>query len=335
MSITAQATPNIALIKYWGNRNNDLRLPAGDSFSMTLDQPVVEITVDHSPTLVVDSYEMDGTLKILTEKHITRFQKHLDLTKKYLTKLGKAQAIPESVKLSIRSKIPPSIGLASSAAVFGCLAKAYSGLIEKEIALDLRQQSVIGRLGSGSAARSLYGGYAALWAKSGDEIDSSYSEQIADENHWNLHDIIIVPSHEEKKVGSTEGHATAWSSPHYEKRLEAIRTRRQQECIDAVLKHDFEKLQAVVEEDALDMHNVMMTSTPSLKYLTDETYRIMDEIDELKGNGLEVLYTMDAGPTVHLFCTDAARAQVVDYAKSQKNCTIFEAKVGPGACILL
>ncbi len=349
MPITARSTPNIAFIKYWGNRNNDLRLPAADSLSMTLDTPSVEITIDHATMMSVRSFGADGTEKQLKEKDIARFARHLELTKTYLSQLalrpGSGQAtrnpqsairnpIPGATSITVRSHIPSSIGLASSAAVFGCLAKAYAGLINDTIALNDEQISVIARFGSGSAARSIYGGYAALIAGKGDEADSSHAVQIADENHWLLHDIILVPTQKEKDVGSTEGHALAWTSPYYKKRLQEI-PRRQKECTDAILTKDFEKLQRVVEEDCWDMHNVMQSSTPSLKYLNDATYRITDAIEELRtSENLPVLYTMDAGPTVHLFCTDEARATVLAFAKEQKDCVIFEAKTGSGARIV-
>ncbi len=331
---TARSTPNIAFIKYWGNRNNDLRLPAADSLSMTLDTPSVEITVDHADTLSVQSFQANGSEKVLQEKDIARFQNHLDLTKEYFHQIGLASVISSSTSIILRSHIPSSIGLASSAAVFSCLARAYAGLIKDKTNLDDEQVSIIARLGSGSAARSIYGGYEALIAGEGDVIDSSYGMQVANEKHWLLHDIIIVPTQEEKKVGSTEGHALAWTSPYYRKRLDQM-PRRQKECWDAIMTKDFEKLQRVVEEDCWDMHNVMQTSIPPLQYLNDETYRITDAIEELReSENIPVLYTMDAGPTVHLFCPDDAREKVLAFANAQKGCRIFETKVGRGAVLL-
>lgn len=336
---TARSTPNIAFIKYWGNRNNDLRLPAADSLSMTLDFPSVEITVEHADAMSVQSFDATGKEKTLKEKDIARFVRHLELTKKYLTDLSAETStspltMPRSVSITIRSSIPSSIGLASSAAVFGCIAKAYAGLIHDQIVLNDEQISVIARFGSGSAARSIFGGYGALLAGDGDAMDSSYAVHVADENHWLLHDIIVVPTQEEKKVGSTEGHALAWSSPYFKKRLEQM-PRRQKECADAILTKDFEKLQRVVEEDCWDMHNVMQTSRPRLQYLNDETYRITDEITDLRETeNIPVLYTMDAGPTVHLFCPDEAREKVLAFANAQKGCGIFETKTGKGAILL-
>ncbi len=333
--ITARAYPDIALIKYWGNRNNALRLPAAHSIAMALDRPSVEIDIEHASVLMIRSFDEKGTERILTEKQLERFRIHLELTKKYLASLGYEHAIPASVSFTIRSGIPPSIGLASSTAVFGCLAKALVGLLRDTVALDLQQQSIIGRFGSGSAARTVYGGFVAFIAEDSDALDASSVVQIAPQDHWPLHDIVIVPDHTEKKVGSTEAHALAGTSPLFASRVEAIRNRRQQECTDAILNRDFEKLSAVVEEDALDMHRVMQTSTPSINYLSPETHRILREIEELRTREhLPVLYTMDAGPTVHLLCTPDAAVRVGAFADTQKGCTIFRAKTGPGATLV-
>jgi diphosphomevalonate decarboxylase len=331
MPAKAIATPNIALIKYWGNRNDTARLPAADSVSMTLNSPSVEIEVDHAEQLSVKSFNAEGVEKILKEKDIARFAKHLELTKRYLAELGAPDAFPASASLIIRSHIPSAIGLASSAAVFGCLAKAYAGLITQTLQLDDRRISVIARLGSGSAARSIFEGYASLLAGTGEALDSSYAELVAPASHWKLHDIVIVPSQDEKKVGSTEGHASAWSSSLYAERLAAM-PRRNKECIEAIRAKDFEKLRRAAEEDSLDMHAVMRSQNPPLEYLSEETWRIIREVTELRDHEkLDVLYTMDAGPTVHLLCTGAALPTVAAFARAQKNCTIFETSVGSGA----
>jgi diphosphomevalonate decarboxylase len=333
MAITAYSTPNIAFIKYWGNRVNEFRLPAADSLSMTLDSPSVEISVEDADELMVTSLLLKGGERKLTEKEIDRFREQLQLTKNYLTMLDAQDVIPREVAITIRSHIPPRIGLASSAAVFSALARAYAGLIHQHgLHLTDEQTSVIARFGSGSAARSIYGGFVALDAGTGDAIDAAKARQIADEHHWELNDIVVVPDMQEKKVGSTEGHELAHTSPFFQARLEAIRSKQQKECIDAILTKDFEKLQAVTEEDTLDMHHVMETSNPPLRYVTEETHRIRREIENLRtSEHLEVLYTMDAGPTVHLICTEAARPSIVAFANAQKGCTVFETKIGRGA----
>ena len=328
--ITARSTPNIALIKYWGNRHDEFRLCANDNVAMTLDGPYTDVSVELAETLSVTSAN-----KEMTERNIARFAKTLELIKSYLATLPipNPNPIPRSLSITINSHIPPSIGLASSAAVFAALAKAISGLTDADLSDE--QISVMARLGSGSAARSIFGGFGAIRNEENNFIDGSKGWQVADEHHWNLHDIIIVPSTEEKKVGSTEGHASAWTSPDFEQRVKEIGDRRQQECIDAILSKDFEKLQNIAEEDAMDMHHCMQTQNPPLNYLSDETYRIIEEVkDFFNDTATTEIYTLDAGPTVHLFCTDEARERISAYAHEQVGCTIFEAKTGEGTKII-
>lgn len=335
MPSPALSTPNIALIKYWGNRSEELRLPMAPSLSMTLDRPTVEISIEYADMFSVRSFLVDGSEKTLKEKDNERFRKVIGLMQRYLETLGAQDALSETIAITVRSHIPPAIGLASSAAVFSCLAKAVAGFVAPKIALTDKQVSVLARLGSGSAARSIFGGFSTLEEGDGMEIAEAWSEQIADEAHWPLHDIVVVPAMDEKKVGSTEGHALASTSPFYAERVQAIRSRRQQECIRAVRERDFEALQRVAEEDCLDMHHVMQTSTPPLQYLNQETYQIIDSIKELRTKEhLPVLFTMDAGPTVHLLCPEEGRPAVLSFAHAQTGCTIFETKVGPGASLI-
>lgn len=335
MSATARSQPNIALIKYWGNRNNELRLPVANSVSMMLDHPTVEITVDEAARTSLRSFESDGTEREITERDLVRFERVLTQTRQYLRTMNMDSALPSALTIYVRSHIPPSIGLASSSAVFSCFARALAGLMQKRAHLSDQLVSVIARLGSGSAARSIFGGYGALIAGQGENLDSAVGKQIALSDHWLLHDIIIIFSTKEKEVGSTEGHALAHTSSLFSGRVEAIRTRRYQECVDAILQRDFEKLQRVAEEDCMNMHKVMETSTPPLTYLTTDTYRVVEAVKELRGSRhLPVLYTMDAGPTVHLLCTDEAKAEVLTFAKAQKGLMVLQARVGPGATLV-
>ncbi len=330
MPIRATSAPNIALIKYWGNRNEELRLPAADSLSMTLDQPIVEVVVNHSQEFTARSFDANNNEDLLKERELARLRQHFVLAKKYLKYIGETDVFPAEVSLEIRSKIPRGVGLASSAAIFSALAEAYAGFAPK---ISRRNVSILARLGSGSASRSTCGGFAAMIAGEGDEADASYAEQIAPEGHWKLWDVIIVPSTVEKITGSTEGHALAHTSPLFSQRLRAIKA-RQKMCVEAIQQKDFEKLRVVAEEDCMNMHAVMASSTPALKYLSDDTYRIIREVEELRSSeGLAVLYTMDAGPSVHLICDESALPSVRAYAGTQKKCTVFEAGIGQGSRI--
>ncbi len=331
MTIRASSTPNIALIKYWGNRNDEWRLPAADSLSITLDEPTMEVAVDEAEQFSARSFQADGMERYLTSKEISRLEKHFILAKNYLNSVGAKGIFTASVSLEIRSKIPPGIGLASSAALFSALAEAYAAGTEQ---ISRRDVSILARLGSGSASRSTFPGFVAMFAGEGNAIDASYAQQVAPANHWKLFDVIIAPSLAKKEMGSTEGHALAYTSPLFAARMRAL-PERQRICTEAILQKDLEKLRSVAEEDCLDMHAVMTSSTPALNYLSQATHRIVREIEELRAaQHLAVLYTMDAGPTVHLVCEESALPAVRAYAHAQTACAVFEARVGRGSRLL-
>ncbi len=326
MIIRAHSSPNIALIKYWGNRNNEWRLPAADSLSMVLDFPTVRATIEPAEKFSVQSYDHNGIEKPQSETSIKRLQKHWALTKEFLHTIERDEGLPENISIVIHSGVPPAIGIASSAAVFSCLAEAYGALVQSN-PLSQKEISILGRLGAGSGARNAWGGYVAL-ENHGEGMGSAYGRQIARETDWLLHDIILVPDQKEKKIGSTEGHAMASTSRLFTERIRQI-PRRMQECINALQTKDFEKLRNISEEDALDMHRVMETQNPPLRYLSDATHRIIRDIENLRSSDkLNVLYTMDAGPTVHLICTEDSLTTVEAFAEAQKDCIIFKAKTG-------
>lgn len=323
MSITAESAPNIALVKYWGNRRDDWRLPAAPSLSMTLNSPTVRVTVDHAEYTMVDS------TKELTPTDIGRFETTIENIKRYLISLGHETALPGSLRIQIASDIPPGIGLASSAAIFSALAKAVAGLVQPTLSDE--QISVLARLGSGSAARSVYGGFVTM-ENIGDDMGGAVAKQIADENHWNLWDIVIAPDVQHKKVGSSEGHRGAHTSPSFDQRVCEIIERRQQECIDAVLQKDFAKLMSVSEEDCTNMHAVMQTQNPPLHYLSAQTVRLVKELKQLRAaKHLPLLCTMDAGPTVHVICEEEAKDEVLKYGNAQPGCKVFSATTGKGS----
>jgi diphosphomevalonate decarboxylase len=298
---------------------------------MCLDNPTVEVTVERSSELVINSFDVEGRKRELTMKNVQRFQKVIDLAQKYLTGLGVPDAIPKSLTITVRSAIPPSIGLASSAAVFSALAEAIGGLAEVNRPLTREEISIIARMGSGSAARSVFDGYVALTAGNGDGMDSAKAMPVAGLGHWTLCDIVLVPTKIEKEVGSTEGHSLATTSPLFPKRLQELPD-RQKQAIDAIHRRDFELLKKVAEADCLDMHNVMRTSTPSLQYLSGTTNRIVDAIEVYRRmKNLPVFYTMDAGPTVHLICEEEAKEDILHFAHEQGNCAVYVAKTGPGS----
>ena len=135
----------------------------------------------------------------------------------------------------------------------------------------------------------------------GSSDSTSFAASFAPSDHWNLLDIIVVLQSQPKKVGSKEGHTLAHTSPLQFARVSDT-PRRLENCRDAICKRNFAKLAEIIELDSNMMHAVMLTSTPSLQYWEASSIALMRSIPEWRAEGVQVAYTLDAGPNVHLIC---------------------------------
>jgi diphosphomevalonate decarboxylase len=287
---TAQANPNIAFIKYWGNRDNTLRLPSNGSISMNLDGLQTRTTVSFQPSLPYDELVING--------HETA-GKARDRMSYLLDIIRGMSNITERAEVMSENNFPSGAGIASSASAFAALALA--GSKAAGLNLDETELSRLARRGSGSAARSIPGGFVEWQAGTGDE--DSFAFSIAPPDHWELVDCVAIVTTVHKKTGSTEGHSIAGTSP-----LQAARVvdapRRLEICRDAILNRDFNAFASIVELDSDMLHAVMMTSTPSLHYWKPETMRVMNAVRGWRNEGTQVCYTIDAGANVHVLCLE-------------------------------
>lgn len=288
-SVTAIASPNIAFIKYWGNRDPALRLPANASLSMTLSNLQTKTTVIFDDRLEADQIEIDGSPA--SAKAASRVTMHLDL-------IRTLSGVPAFASMRSQSNFPAGAGIASSASAFAALTAAASNAAGLE--LDKKQLSILARRGSGSAARSIFGGFVQLF--SGEVNEDGYAEQLAPAEHWHLVDLIAVVTKEHKSTGSSAGHLLAPTSPIQAPRVQDA-ARRLETCKDAILQKDFRTLAQIVELDSNLMHSVMMTSEPPLLYLEPESISVMKQVTRWREAGLDVCYTIDAGPNVHCICS--------------------------------
>ena len=289
LSATALAHPNIAFIKYWGNRDDTLRLPMNSSFSMNLDALSTTTSVEFRKEFKHDALVIDG--QDASPQALQRVSAFLDIIR--------AQMQEKDLKAIIISQnnFPMGAGIASSASAFAALAAAAA----KAAGLDLDEASLsrLARRGSGSACRSVPNGFVEWQAGTSDA--DSYAFSIAPAEHWQLVDLIAVVSHAHKEVGSSAGHALAATSPLQDTRV-ADCPRRLQICRQAILEKDFLAFAEIVELDSNLMHAVMMTSSPPILYWEPGTVAIMKKVIEWRSQGLQVCYTLDAGPNVHVLC---------------------------------
>ena len=285
---TALAHPNIAFIKYWGNRDDTLRLPSNGSISMNLDGLFTRTTVSFSPSAQTDSLLLNN--RQVTGPGLDRVSSILDIVRGMADLSQRAEVVSEN-------NFPAGAGIASSAAAFAALALSAS----KAAGLDLSeaQLSVLARRGSGSASRSIPAGFVE-W-KAGTNDEDSYAVSIAPPEHWALTDCVAVVNAGHKKTGSTEGHALAGTSPLQVARVDDA-PRRLEICRQAILQRDFAAFAEIIELDSDMMHAVMMTSRPPLMYWQAATLGIFHAVREWRAAGLPCAYTVDAGANVHVLC---------------------------------
>ncbi len=296
LKATAIACANIAFIKYWGQRDAELNLPANSSLSMNLAGLTTVTTVEFSPDYDDDVVILDGREETGAARQ--RIVAHLDRVRAMAGLGARARVIS-------RSSFPVGAGLASSASGFAALSLAASRAAGLE--LSERELSILARFGSGSACRSVPGGFSEWTA--GASSEESFARQVAPPEHWKLRDVIAIVSRAHKRVGSTEGHVRAPTSHFYQARVASVADRLAQ-AKTALLKKDLVTLGRIMEEDAISMHAVMMTSRPPIYYWLPSSVRLIHEVQSWRAGGLEVYFTFDAGPNAHLICQAADQAEV-------------------------
>jgi len=293
---TALAHPNIAFIKYWGNRDHKLRLPQNGSLSMNLAGLYTHTRVSFDQAFEYDSFSLNDQLQ--SGERLDRVANFLDIVRKLA-------GTTWSAHVESANNFPTGAGIASSAAAFAALALAASKALE--LNLSEAQLSALARRGSGSACRSIPTGFVE-WEPGSTDQDS-YAVSIAPPGHWDLVDCIAVLKDTPKAIGSTDGHRLAATSPLQNARVSGT-PERLNLCKQAVLARDFEGLAAVVELDSNLMHAVMMTSTPPLFYWEPASVEIMRQVPQWRKAGLAACYTLDAGPNVHILCTQTDAVEV-------------------------
>jgi diphosphomevalonate decarboxylase len=288
---TAISCANIAFVKYWGRKDHALRLPLNSSISMNLDRTTTTTTVLFDRALEADQVMIEDSET--SGKAAQRVSEHLDRIRTLAGISARAQVVS-------RNSFPMGAGIASSASAFAALTTAACAAAGLEP--DERTLTILARLGSGSACRSIPAGFVE-W-HTADTSEGSYAEQIAPPEHWDLRDLIAIVQTVHKKVSSTKGHELVGPSPFAEARLAAAE-RALPVVRDALLARDFVALGEETEQEAIRMHAVAMTSQPSLLYWSPDTVRIMQAVRDWRESGLAVYFTIDAGANVHVLCEES------------------------------
>ena len=294
----AQAHPNIALIKYWGKRDVPLNLPVVGSLSITLDTLWTRTSVRFGTDLTADRLSLNGREDA---KQLRKVSACLDLLRARAGTQARAEVVSHN-------NFPTGAGLASSASGFAALVMAA----DAALGLDLPHATLseFARRGSGSASRSIFGGYVE-WAL-GERADGedSVARPILDADAWPLRVAVAITSTAEKAIGSTEGmNRTAETSP-YQRAWIDTQEADLAEARAAIVARDFERLADISEFSCLKMHALAMAAKPGLLYWNAATMAAMHAVRALRASGVPVFFTIDAGPQVKAICLPEAAAQV-------------------------
>ena len=292
---TAAAHPNLALVKYWGQRDAALNLPANDSLSVNLSGATTTTTVTFDEALAEDAVFLND--EVCDPVTCARVSAHLH-------RVRALAGIETFARVDSHNDFPLAAGVASSASAFAALSLAATRAVSLD--LDERALSILARKGSGSACRSIPGGFVEWLA--GESDAESYARQVAPPEHWDLRILTVTFDVQPKDVSSLEGHRAALTSPFFTARLtsvrETLRTVR-----SALLDRDFAALGCAAEREALSLHAVAMTSRVEEKpwlsgilYWQPETVALLRSVQTWRQEGLPVYFSLDAGASVHLLC---------------------------------
>lgn len=316
-----RAHANIALIKYWGKRDDELVLPMNSSLSLTLDCFYTETEVIFDPDLSQDCFYLNG--KFQGVEATNKISVFLDLFRREAN--IQTRALVKSVNF-----VPTAAGLASSASGFAALAGAAN--IATGLNYGMKKLSTFARQGSGSATRSVYGGFV-QWEK-GNLGEDSYAIPI-DDASWDIGMVVVIVNKKEKHISSRDGMKnTVRTSPFYSAWVESA----EQDLInikEAIKRKDFHKMGAIAESNGLKMHATMLGANPPLSYWEPESVLVMQIVRQLRSEGIPCYFTMDAGPNVKILCR-LSQAEIISerLKRNFKPDQIIQSGPGPGIIVL-
>ncbi|MBN2236988.1 MAG: hypothetical protein JW729_05480 [Bacteroidales bacterium] len=319
-SLCWQSPSNIALIKYWGKFG--VQLPKNPSLSFTLSKAYSQTSIAYESkkeTLAKHQFFFEGKENPVFGKKVMRFLIDLDSVFPFLKELD--------LRIESKNSFPHSAGVASSASSMSALALALCNL-EQEVIGSLQDEidfytkaSYVARLGSGSASRSVYGGFS-IWGEFIELIESSneFAVPFSYEVHplfMQLRDSILIVDSKEKSVSSRAGHALMNGHPYAEARL-AQSKQNMSWLLAALQQGDTDRFIEVVENEAMSLHALMMSSKPWYTLMHPNTLRILEKIRAFREKtGLFLCFTLDAGPNVHLLFSEENEIEIQQFIQNE------------------
>ena len=301
---------------YWGNSDDRLNLPSRTSLSMTLQG--TDRALDYTATIkTLPPGAADGERDIvIIDGREDKGQIYSGIVK-HLDAMREMCGFKERLAVSTRTTFPIGSGLAGSAAAHSALAEAFAGLVadennDNDIHLDREKISMMARRGSGSAARSVFGGFVKLLSRASGE--PGMAVQLFDEDHWDLRDVIAVVDPGLKKTNSRDGMrlSTRTCPAEIYSRFVAAADTNVSGAQEAIAGRDLQALGRVYESDNALFRKVCMNTEPALDYWSQSTAEVFDTVAKLRADGMAVFAGTDAGPNVHVFCVPRESSKLVE-----------------------
>ncbi len=282
---TAIAPSNIAFTKYWGRKDETLRLPINGSVAMTLSNLLTTTTVEFDKKLKADDITINNEKN---EKEVEKVVKHLD-------RIRKLAEINTYAKVVSINSFPTGTGLSSSSSGFAALTVAAANAAG--LKLSEKELGILSRQASGASIRSIPAGFVE-WLD-GDTSETSFAKTIFPKDYWDIADVVAVVSKERKDVATSQGHEGANTSPFMDTRI--LKMKQKNKIVKKlIMEKDFIKFGEFIEAEALELHAIYITQTPSLIYLTPESLMIIKLCKKWRAEGLPVYFTVNTGQDVHL-----------------------------------
>lgn len=314
--ITARAHTNIALIKYWGKKNTELIIPQNSSLSLTLDHFYTDTTVQFDKSLDHDLFTLNDQL--VDNPKVYKF---MDLVRE-------RAGIKTFARIDSINHVPSAAGLASSASAYAALAAAAS----KAAGLDLSKKDLsrLARRGSGSASRSIYGGFVE-WQQGTNDLDS-YAIPVEENLDWEIGMLVGIVNSNQKKISSRAGmQSVVETSPYYDGWVKST-NQDLKDIKKAIKNRDFQTVGEITESNALRMHALNLSARPPFNYFEPLSLAIMKEIERIRTEEkIQCYYTLDAGPNVKILCMQQDAAAIKKILSEKFKQVSFEfAKPGKG-----
>jgi len=318
-SIGWESPSNIALIKYWGKKGN--QLPCNPSISMSLKNSVTRSVIEYAPKQKGDklSFLFEGKRQVSFEQRIVKLFENLSSLFTFLNDY--------QFTITSENTFPHSTGIASSASAMSSLALCLCSLEEEILGAKTdkdefyRKASYIARLGSGSAARSVYGGFV-TWGESKSFSKGSNEHAVPFSQYIHpvfndFQDAILLVSSQKKEVSSSAGHRLMENHPYAEARIEQANANFER-LLGVLRSGDLKEFVEIMENEALSLHGLMMNSTPSYTLMKPNTLELIERIRLFRTNSkIPVGFTLDAGPNIHLMFPKSEKEKLMPFIDSE------------------